>query len=127
MHSKITQGLCASKDWKKALTLSHPTVNSLNTLMRKALRENEFDLVWDLLKKLTDVDNSQNAQIANRTVVVFAKYFQRYPKAIPTNADKFLTFCERMEKVFDEESAREFTKVLQNAGFAATITNMDYS
>lgn len=127
MNSKITQGLCASTDWKKALQLSDKTVNSLNILIRKAIRENEIDLVWDSLKQLTEVDKSQNPQIANRTVTVLAKYFQKYPDSIPKYAARFLTFCERMEKVFDEESTREFTKVLSNGGIDATITNMDYS
>lgn len=129
MNSKITQGLCATTDWKKALKLSNKTVNSLNILIRKSLRENEIDLVWDLFKQLMEskFDNSQSPQIYKRTVIVFAKYLQRFPEAIPQCAEKFLQCCERLEKVFDEESTRELTTSLNNAHIDATITNIDYS
>lgn len=124
MNSKIVQGLCASKDWKKALSLSNQTVISLNILVRKALRENEIGLTWELLEKLSKLSTNQ---MTHRTIISFAKYFQKNQKSISTDAEKLLTFCESMENIFNEESIQELTRALQNSKQHAKITNIDYS
>lgn len=124
MNSKIVLGLSASKDWKKALGLSNQTVTSLNILVRKALRENEIDLTWELLEKLSKLGTNQ---MAHRTVTSFAKYFQKNPKSVSTDVEKLLTFCQSMENIFNEESIRELTRALQSNKQHAKITNIDYS
>lgn len=106
--------------------MKNPSVSSLNIIIRKILREREIDLVWDQMEKLTHLKDKFQ-QLARKTVVSFAKYFQAKPKEIPNSLDKLLTVCERIEKVFDEESARELAKVLQKSGHHAKITNIDHT
>lgn len=125
MHHKITQGLCATKQWKRAIDLESPTPSSLNILIRRALRENEIDLVWKLLRKLTHL-KEEFQHITNKTVISFAKYLQNNPKEIPKSADQFLGFCEHTEKLFNEESAHALTKAIQKYGHQAKITKINY-
>lgn len=124
IHSIVTLGICATKQWKRALGLKKPGCNSLNIIIRKILREREIDLVWDPMEKLAHL---KDKFLAGKTVLSFAKYFQAKPTDIPKNLEKLLSVCERIEKVFDEESARELARVLQRSGHHAKITNIDHT
>lgn len=127
MHTIITQGLCATKDWKKALKLErHISNSSQNILIRKAIREKEIDVMWELLNNIKQ-SNVKLQHIAPKTCISIAKYFERNPKTIDENAESFFRICESIEKVFDEKSAHEFTRVLQRSGRQAKIVKMDFS
>lgn len=116
-------GLCATKEWKRALGLAKPTPSSLNILARKSLSENDIELTWQILTKLS---KSQHP-LANKTIIAFAKYLETNRNELPKNAEKFLTFCERLQVVFDEPTVRALTSVLRKSGHQAQITNIDNS
>lgn len=122
----IITGICATKKWKKALEFPKPTSQSLNILMRKALRENELDLVWNLLKKLAEVPEYYQF-LASKTILNFVKHLEKHPKSISEDMDKFLSACEDFKIVLNEECATELTKSLQRSGYHAKITTMDFS
>lgn len=122
----MTMGLCATDEWKKALELDKLTDISLNILIRKAIMENQMDLVKPLLNKLTKLKSS-NKVLASKTILSFAKHFQKYPKTISEHAEMLLTCCERLKRVFDENSARELTYALHKCGYHSTVTQIDKS
>lgn len=124
IHSIVTAGICATKQWKKTLRLEAPGWNSLNIIIRKILSEEEINLVWDQMEKLT---HQNDKLIDGKTLSSFVKYFQAKPQDIPKNLDKLLSICERTKKVFDELSARELASVLQRSGHHAKITNIHHT
>lgn len=127
MHKVITQGLCATKEWKKALKLErNVSCSSLNILIRKAIREKEIDVMWELLNNIKE-SSGELQHIAPKTCASIAKYFERNPKTIDKNAESFFRICESIQTVFDERSAHEFTRVMQRSGRQAKIVKMDYS
>lgn len=127
MHKVITHGLCATREWKKALKLlRHVSNSSLNILIRKAIRENEIAVMWELLNNLTQM-STHFQYIAPKTCVAIAKYFERNPNSIDENVESFFRICESIEIVFDEKSAHEFTRIIQRSGRQAKIIKMDFS
>lgn len=127
MHKVITHGLCATKEWKRALQLErHISSSSLNILIRKAIRENEIGVMWELLNNVKEMKTNLQ-YIAPKTCVAIAKYFERNPKTIDENVESFFRICESIENVFDEKSAHEFARIIQRSGRQAKITNMDFS
>lgn len=126
LHPTVVMGLCATKEWKKALDLPKAVSNSLNILARRALRENEIELVWKILPQLTQL-NQKYRHLASKTIVAFAKYFEKNQKNIPQSAEKLLELCERMKLVFDEQTLKELMNALHKSGYQAKITKMDHS
>lgn len=126
LHSIVVNGLCATKDWKRALDLSNPTSNSINILARKTLRDNDIESAWKILGNLTHM-HKQHQHFSSKTIVAFAKYFERNPTAIPHHAEQLLTFCEKLQILFDEPTVRELTNTLQICNHHAKFTNVDYS
>lgn len=127
MHKIITQGLCATKEWKRALKLErHVSNSSLNILIRKAIREQEIDVMWELLNNIKE-SPVKLQYIAPKTCISIAKYFERNPKIIDKNAESFFRICESIQNVFDEKSAHEFTRVMQRSGRQAKVVKMDFS
>lgn len=127
MHKTITQGLCATKEWKKALKLDRNVSNiSLNILIRKAIREKEIDVMWELLNNIKE-SSGELQHIASKTCVSIAKHFERSPETIDKNAESFFRICESIQTIFDEKSACELTRVMQRSGRQAKIVKMDYS
>lgn len=127
MHKVITHGLCATKEWKRALELDrHISNGSLNILIRKVIRENEIDVMWKLLNNIKGL-SANHQHIASKTCCAIAKYFERNPKTIYQNAESFFRICESIEHVFDEKSAHEFTRAVQRTGRQAKIIKMDFS
>lgn len=127
MHKIITQGLCATKEWKKALNLErHISNSSLNILIRKTIRENENDVMWELLNDIKQ-SNVKFQYIAPKTCIAIARHFARNPKIIDENAESFFRICESIENVFDEKSAHEFIRTIQRSGRHAKIVKMDFS
>ncbi|XP_055303152.1 mitochondrial ribonuclease P catalytic subunit-like [Sitodiplosis mosellana] len=126
MHSIVVMGLCATKEWRKALDLAKPSSSSLNILARKTLHQNEIESTWKILTNLTHLSKSYQ-HLASKTIVAFAKYFENNREEIPQNAEKLLTFCERLQTVFDEPTLRVLTSALYKSGHEAKITNVDYS
>lgn len=116
-------GLCATKEWKRALDLAKPTPSSLNILARKSLLENDIELTWQILEKLSKT----HLPLANKTIVAFAEYFETNRNEMPKNAEKFLTFCERLQVVFDEPTLRALTSILHKSGHQAQITKINNS
>lgn len=127
MHKIITQGLCATKEWKRALKLErHISNSSLNILIRKAIREQEIDVMWELLNNIKE-SSAKLQYIAPKTCITIAKYFERNSKIIDKNAESFFSICESIQHVFDEKSAHEFTRVMQRSGRQAKSVKMDFS
>lgn len=126
LHPVVVMGLCATKEWKKAFDLPKASSNSLNILARRALHANDIELVWKILPKLTQI-NAKYRHLATKTIVAFAKYFEKNPKNIPQNAETFLELCECMQIVFDELTLRELLNALHKSSYHAKITNIDYS
>lgn len=127
MHKLIVQGLCATSEWKKALKLDRTiSNNSLNILIRKVIRENEIDVMWELLNNIKRL-RAENQYIAPRTCHAIAKYFERFPKIIDQNADGFFRICESIEYVFDEKSAHDLARAIQRTGRQAKIIKMNLS
>lgn len=122
----IINGICATKEWKRALEFPEPTSQSLNILIRKALRENELDLVWNLLTRLAKVPEYYQF-LASKTILHFVKHLEKHPKSISKDMDKFLSVCEDFKIVLNEECATEITKFLHRSGYHAKITTMDFS
>lgn len=122
----IINGICATKEWKKALEFQKPTSQSLNILIRKALRENELDLVWNLLTKLAEVPQYYQF-LASKTILNFVKHLEKHPNSISEDMEKFLSICEDLKIVLNEECAIELTKLLHRSGYHAKITTMDFS
>lgn len=91
LHPIVVQGLCATNDWKRALTLPKPTSNSLNILARKVLRENDIDSVWNVMNGLTRLPKHYQ-YLSNRTIGAFVKYFGKNPKDIPKYFEKLMSF-----------------------------------
>lgn len=127
MHRIITLGLCATKEWKRALELNGQISNSSrNILIRKSIRENEIEIMWQLLNDMKKFD-AKLQYIAPKTCITIAKHFERYPKNIDENAASFFRVCETIEHIFDEKSAHEFTRALQRLARPAHIVEMDFS
>lgn len=127
MHQVITHGLCATREWKRALELNRYVSNSsLNILIRKVIRENEIDLMWELLNNLKQF-RAEHRYIASKTCCAMVKYFERYPKIIDQNAEGFFRICESIEHIFDEKSAHELARAIQRTGRQAKIIKMDFS
>lgn len=127
MHKIITQGLCATKEWKRALQLERNVSNSsLNILIRKAIRENEIGVMWELLNNIKQA-NADLQYIAPKTCTSIARYFESSPKLIDKNADSFFRICESIQMVFDEKSAYEFMRAMQRSGRQAKMIKMDFS
>lgn len=122
----VILGLCATKEWKNALNLKNPTSQSLNILIRKALRENEIDLVWNLLEKIASVPKHYQ-YFASKTFLNLVKTLASHPQSIPENMETIFSICERIELVLDEDCATELTRVLQKSGYHAKITTMDFA
>lgn len=126
LNSIVVNGICATNEWKRALALPKLTSNSLNILVRKSLRENEVDLVWNLLNGLAGL-MKQYQYLSNNTILAFAKYFKNNPKEIPKHLDQFLTYCEKLHLLTDETTINELTDVLYKHGHHAELTNITYS
>lgn len=127
MHKIITQGLCATKEWKKALKLErHISNSSLNILIRKAIREKEIDVMWELLNNIKQA-NVKLQYIAPKTCISIVKCFERNPKIIDENAESFFRICGSIESVFDEKTAHELTRSIQRSGRQAKMVKMDFS
>lgn len=127
MHKIITQGLCATKEWKRALQLERNVSNSsLNILIRKAVREKEIGVMWELLNNMKQA-NADLQYLAPKTRLSIARYFESNPKIIDKNAESFFRICESIQTVFDEKSAYEFTRVMQRLGRQTKMIKMDFS
>lgn len=120
MHLAVVTGLCYTKEWRKALELSHQTNDSLNILIRKSISENEIDLGWSLLTKL-------QKGLQNNTIIAFINYFDRNPADIPQNVERLLTACEKFKKVFNESSAQALTELLHKHGYHVDLSTTDYT
>lgn len=125
INSLVILGLCATTEWKKALNLKNPTSQSLNILIRKALRENEIDLVWNLLEQIASVPRHYQ-YLGSKTFLNLIKTLASHPQSIPENMETIFSICERIEMVLDEDCATELTKVLQKCGYHAKITTIDF-
>lgn len=126
VNSTIVMGLCATKEWKKAVDVQKTSSHPLNILIRKALRENEIDLVWDLLKQMTKVPKYDQF-IASKTFLMFVKYFEKHSNTIRHDLDKLLSICEQMELMIDENFAHALTQMLQRFNHHAQLTTIDFS
>lgn len=126
IHGLVVNGLSVTKEWKNALKLSNQTNISSNILIRKSLRENEFDLVRLLLNRITGL-KKEYQHLSNKTIISFVKYFERYPDQISQNIEKMFITCEKTNKLFDEKSTQELRRLLSKHGHHAHITTIDYS
>lgn len=127
IHKLIVLGLCATSQWKRALDLDRSVSNSsLNILIRKVIRENEIDVMWELLNNIKRL-RSDHQFIASKTCSAIAKYFERSSEIIDQNAEGFFRICESIEYIFDEKSAHELTRAIQRTGRQAKIIKMDLS
>lgn len=126
INSIVIVGLCATSEWKKALNLQNTSSNSLNILIRKALRENEVDLAFSLLKKLTEFPK-QYQYFAYKTFSSFVKTLERHPKTLPDYVEKLIQTCSTLEMVLVEENAKELTNLLRKSGHHAEITTINFS
>lgn len=126
VHSLIINGLCATKEWKKAMTLPYQTYESLNILIRKSLRQNEIDLVWGLLDGITRMHKNFR-KLTNKTIYAFVNYFRRHPADISQKLEKVLSYCEKLENLLDEPSTRQLVDLLSKHDHHAHITTIDYS
>ncbi|XP_031628172.1 mitochondrial ribonuclease P catalytic subunit-like [Contarinia nasturtii] len=126
MNSIIVNGLCATKDWRKVIELPALCKNSVNIIARKALKENEIDMAWDVLHKLFSFPK-HHQHLNSKTIQSVAKYFNRNPKSIPTNANKLFSLCEKLKMLFTEPAIKELRDVLEKHGHQAKIINMGFS
>lgn len=126
INTLVVLGLCATTEWRKAFDLPNLSGASLNILIRKALRENDIGSALSSLSKVLTLPE-QFRTLPSRTIIAFAKYFDRNPKGIPKNLDILLSSCERTEKVFDEDATQQITQILRKHGHHANMTTMNHS
>ncbi|XP_031624091.1 mitochondrial ribonuclease P catalytic subunit-like [Contarinia nasturtii] len=121
----IVTGLCATKDWRKAIELPHSNDISLNSLAQKAIHENDIDLAWNILHRLTNL--SHDHRLTTKTITAFAEYFDENPTRISTHAGKLFFLCEKLKMLFNEPSIKELVDVLERHGHHAKTTNINFS
>lgn len=121
----ILEGLCATKEWRKAIEWPHSSDIVLNILAKKALRANEIDLTWNILDRLAKLP--QDPHLDSETIEEFAKYFAKNPACIPKNAEKLFSLCERFQMIFMEPSVKELTVALEKHGHQAKVANINLS
>lgn len=120
------EGLCATKEWRKTLEFPNLTDSSLNVLARKALRDNDINLTWNLLHRIANLPKHYQ-NLKSRTFTSFAKYFSRNPASIPEVAEKLFTFCEGLKMLFIEPSIKPLSESLKRHGHHVKITKLDLS
>ncbi|XP_031623922.1 uncharacterized protein LOC116341153 isoform X2 [Contarinia nasturtii] len=108
LSAVIALGLCATKDWHRAIELPNLTHGPLNILAQRALNENDIDSAF---------------KITHRTITLN----KWNPTCIPSNTDKLFSLCEKLNMQFNEPSIKELVNVLERHGHHAKTTNINLS
>lgn len=120
MNTIIALGLCATKEWKRALDLPNLSNESFNIFVQKALHENDIESALNSMNKCYPI-------LSSKTLIAFVKYFDRNPEDIPQHVDKLLSSCELVEQWFLEAATQQFIQLLRRHGHHADINAANYS
>lgn len=126
VSSIVVNGLCATNEWRRALDFPniHKQPSTMNILIRKAMREADIKLVWDLIRSLARFDAKE---IKPKTIDKFWHFCAKRDVPALDNITKMLQLLERHERIINEAPARSLMDVLTRSNISAKIIQMDYS
>lgn len=126
VSGSVINGFCATKDWKRALTLpkiqEEPT--TLNLLIRKAMRENEYKIVWELLENLTFHHPNELQQ---KTIGKYLHFSAKKNAPTLEYVEKMLRLLEKSEKILIEPVAKVLIDILKRSECEVKRIQMDFS
>lgn len=126
VSGSVINGFCATKDWKRALALpkalKEPTTQNL--LIRKAMRENEYKIVWELLQTLTSCHPNDLQQ---KTIEKYLHFSAKKNTPTLEYVGKMLRLLEKTEKILIEPVAKTLIDTLKQSNCEAKRIQMDFS
>lgn len=123
----VINGLCATKDWKRSLALPKALRDpqTLNLLIRKAMRENEYKVVWELLETLTSHHHPNELQ--QKTIEKYLHFSATKNAPTLEYVAKMLRLLEKTEKILIEPVAKTLIDILKRTKCGTKRIEMDFS
>lgn len=118
---KLARGLAITSEWKRALSLPKSSLNygGRTSLAKRAIRSNEWDIVWSVLL--------ESKQIASSVLSEFIDECGRSETVLDAQLPRMLGQLERCHELVTEDQAHEMIRLLKEAGKEAELAILDHS
>lgn len=119
MNSSVVKGLCATKQWKRAIDIVNfeDMHSSKQILVQKMFDERDIDSAWRLL-------NEPNMIVESRNLLSYWDYCEEQKATLKENIEKMLSLIERKQCLINETAVLKLLDLLNQSGYKSTVTTI---
>lgn len=126
ISTTVTNGLCATNEWKKVLEFPQIKCKpmTMNIIIRKAMQEQDIDLVWSLIQSIVKTDANV---LTTETLKAFWKFCAKNESFCRENISKMFQLFEKTEFIMNETVANGLRNLANQFHISCQTIQIDFS